>query len=871
MKMRDKLLKNVLKLAGGVFALTLTAGMAVQAKEVTVSTAGEFLNAVEEAKDLDETLTVTVTPGSDFTVERFVRLYSDIVINAEGATIRNTRSDVALLVSDNESIRPVNVTINGGTWEAGGNSFLDVSGASNVTVKNAVVNGNGDWISIIRDSENVVFEDCTIRGASVLIEGGSDNTIRSCKLMDSQNPNLPTLLIKADNTRVEGDTAITNSANNGIKIENAQYVSIIGVSIQNSHSIGIESEGGGHHKIKDNSLSESGFIGIRVANDQGSEISGNKLLGNAVREGSNGEGLVVDINSNGTIISGNTIQDTKGTQANVGNGIIVNRSENITVSDNTVSGSNNHGIQVSYQSKNVAVTNNKISGSGRMGISVSRGAQADLKENQISGSAANGITFDGSKEGRVSGSIENCTIIGSKGRGVDIEGANASMNGNTIVDSGDLGLAIIGSAVVADNNKIYQNTQDDDNGGISVTGGSTLTATNNIISNFGLYGIYAQKGDTVNGNGNQVNISGEKFTRVAYLIENDNGNIKMNTLTVTEITGTKAVASGNFSVYGSGAVINGAKIGGTVDGAGTFTVEYADTDPANVILYTQDYLGNVVCVQAPVNYSLKDGGAVAPDVPDKPDTPDNGNREQVENFVKRIYLVALEREAEPDGLEDWTNRLISGEAKGAEVMQGVIFSKEFTNKELSDEEFVNRLYRAMFDREADQGGFEGWMKDLYNGASREYVYHGFAEGDEFKDLCEKYNIQQGSVTLSQPRDQNIKLTEFVSRVYYIALNRVSLDEAGINDWCGRILSGGSSPADVVWGIVFSDEFNNRHLSNEEFVVTMYKTYFDRDAAKDPNGYNDWLGRLQKGESRETVVNGFSNSEEFANLVSSFGL
>ena len=124
------------------------------------------------------------------------------------------------------------------------------------------------------------------------------------------------------------------------------------------------------------------------------------------------------------------------------------------------------------------------------------------------------------------------------------------------------------------------------------------------------------------------------------------------------------------------------------------------------------------------------------------------------------------------------------------------------------------------------------------------------------------------MSLDQPRDQNPKLTEFVSRVYYIALNRSSLDEDGINDWCGRIL-GGANPSDVVWGIVFSDEFTNRKLSNEDFVKVMYRTYFDREA--DEDGFNDWMSQLGSGASREHVVNGFSGSTEFANLVNSFGL
>ena len=122
--------------------------------------------------------------------------------------------------------------------------------------------------------------------------------------------------------------------------------------------------------------------------------------------------------------------------------------------------------------------------------------------------------------------------------------------------------------------------------------------------------------------------------------------------------------------------------------------------------------------------------------------------------------------------------------------------------------------------------------------------------------------------LSQARDQNENVSAFVSRIYYKALDRSYLDEEGMNTWTGQIL-GGKDPAEVVWGFIFSDEFKNRGLSNDQFIKVMYQTYFDREA--DTDGYNDWMNRMNSGATREDVVNGFSGSQEFFNLVESFGL
>ena len=99
-------------------------------------------------------------------------------------------------------------------------------------------------------------------------------------------------------------------------------------------------------------------------------------------------------------------------------------------------------------------------------------------------------------------------------------------------------------------------------------------------------------------------------------------------------------------------------------------------------------------------------------------------------------------------------------------------------------------------------------------------------------------------------------------------NRSYLDDEGMNNWTGQILNG-KDPAEVVWGFIFSDEFKNRNLNNDQFIKVMYETYFDREA--DTAGYNDWMNRMNSGATREDVVNGFSGSQEFYNLVKSFGL
>lgn len=241
---------------------------------------------------------------------------------------------------------------------------------------------------------------------------------------------------------------------------------------------------------------------------------------------------------------------------------------------------------------------------------------------------------------------------------------------------------------------------------------------------------------------------------------------------------------------------------------------------------------------------------------------------QVKNFVIRLYELVLDRKADYDGLADWFNRLIYEINTGAEVAQGFVFSDEFQNKKPSNEKFIDILYNTMFNRSGDAAGKQMWMDELATGFSRLYVYRGFAESTEFTNLCAEFGIQRGSVELVESRDLNPGVTRFVSRLYSQALNRTP-DIQGLNEWTGWILEGVTTPEKVAYGFFFSDEMKAKNLSNEEFVKTMYRVFLDREA--DSAGLADWTGYLKKGMKREVAMYGISKSQEFGNILTSYGL
>ncbi|MBO6090393.1 MAG: DUF4214 domain-containing protein [Lachnospiraceae bacterium] len=115
-------------------------------------------------------------------------------------------------------------------------------------------------------------------------------------------------------------------------------------------------------------------------------------------------------------------------------------------------------------------------------------------------------------------------------------------------------------------------------------------------------------------------------------------------------------------------------------------------------------------------------------------------------YVERLYKICLDRIGDKDGQKNWVEQLIKGEITGTECARRFIFSTEYTNKNLSDEEFVENLYLAMFGRPSDASGKAGWLEALDNGNTRDEVFAGFANSPEFDNMCKAYGINRGSYT-----------------------------------------------------------------------------------------------------------------------------
>lgn len=240
----------------------------------------------------------------------------------------------------------------------------------------------------------------------------------------------------------------------------------------------------------------------------------------------------------------------------------------------------------------------------------------------------------------------------------------------------------------------------------------------------------------------------------------------------------------------------------------------------------------------------------------------------VAGFISNLYQTALDRYPTRKEVSGWMQSVAKEHLTGGELAEKFIWSQEFQNKQLSNEEYVEKLYGVYLNRASDASGKNDWVNRLRSGASKAEIIRGFEESTEFHNICMQYGIAQtGDVT------QNAKLyttiADFVGDYYRGFLGREP-DESGLETWVTLLVNGGTA-SDLTRGFVYSTEFTNSRLSGDQFVESLYNVYLNRES--DAAGKAYWMEKLgtMSYEEKNTVINGFLYSEEYKNRCNEYGI
>ena len=239
-----------------------------------------------------------------------------------------------------------------------------------------------------------------------------------------------------------------------------------------------------------------------------------------------------------------------------------------------------------------------------------------------------------------------------------------------------------------------------------------------------------------------------------------------------------------------------------------------------------------------------------------------------DEFVERLYTIALNRPSEQEGKQYWVDQVTKKGATGADCARFLLLgAPEFMKRNLSNEDFLETLYQVFFNRGSDPEGKAFYLNALKNGTGRAYVVECFIESREWCDVCADYGVKPGVQNPCGTKPSRFALA-FVIRLFNNCLLRQP-DEDGLNFWALGLTNGQKSGAEVARFFFNSPEIKNSNQSNEEFLYRLYETFFDRSS--DYMGMRYWDTMLENGIPREEVVEKFIYSKEFAKICADYGI
>jgi len=109
-------------------------------------------------------------------------------------------------------------------------------------------------------------------------------------------------------------------------------------------------------------------------------------------------------------------------------------------------------------------------------------------------------------------------------------------------------------------------------------------------------------------------------------------------------------------------------------------------------------------------------------------------------YVVRCYREIHGRNADPDGLEYWCEMIVTKQRDATHVARSFVDSQEFIEKNLSNEDYLEVLYRAFMGRSSDSSGLAYWLGELEKGCTRMEVLDRFADCVEFDEILKSFGL-----------------------------------------------------------------------------------------------------------------------------------
>lgn len=242
--------------------------------------------------------------------------------------------------------------------------------------------------------------------------------------------------------------------------------------------------------------------------------------------------------------------------------------------------------------------------------------------------------------------------------------------------------------------------------------------------------------------------------------------------------------------------------------------------------------------------------------------------EELNAFVDKMYNDILNRQPDEDGRVYWLDRLSDADVNGIDIMVNFMCSPEV--QELPFEERINSLKKFIIDSEENDeviqnlkefDGYEEWIYRLY--IIKVANVRNAAESKP--DIFVKSNINIENINFTEDRFYIDKYFTFFW--WYITLLNREPDLPGMK-YYGNLIAKVSGKRygterhdiDAARGFIYSAEFNDRGLNDEEYIKVIYKGFLKRDA--NANDITYYLDQLNTGKNRDDILMNILYSSEF---------
>ncbi len=188
--------------------------------------------------------------------------------------------------------------------------------------------------------------------------------------------------------------------------------------------------------------------------------------------------------------------------------------------------------------------------------------------------------------------------------------------------------------------------------------------------------------------------------------------------------------------------------------------------------------------------------------------------DKTEPFVNQVFQSMFAREAVKDELEFWGENLKKEKTTGVQMVRSMLIAQEFQNRNLSSEDKVDAIYKAMVNRPADPDGKAYWSNLLNNGVSTDALLHQLSVSSEFRTYCTGFEITPGLVNASQERDIAPNTTIAVMSLYRSLLKR-DANTTELNKYAGLLLRQEMTFSDLILQMSQSGEFLIQNPTDED--------------------------------------------------------